>query len=62
MAKYFLESSAFLKRYKEEPGSDYVNNLFTNTSELLFLNLAIVEIRKVFFRLYKYRRNDITGN
>ena len=54
MPKYFLETSAFLKRYKEEAGSNIVNNLFNNRHELFYLNLAIIEIRKVFYRLRKY--------
>ena len=54
MPKYFLETSAFLKRYKNEAGSDIVNNLFNNRHELFYLNLAIIEIRKVFYRLRKY--------
>jgi hypothetical protein len=54
MPKYFLETSAFLKRYKDEAGSDIVNSLFINGHELFYLNLAIIEIRKVFYRLQKY--------
>ena len=54
MSKYFLESSAFIKRYKPEIGSDVVNNLFNNNNDLFYLNLAIIEIRKVFYRLWKY--------
>ncbi|OGV98466.1 MAG: hypothetical protein A2W75_09000 [Nitrospinae bacterium RIFCSPLOWO2_12_39_15] len=54
MPKYFLETSAFLKRYKDEAGSDIVNSLFINRHELFYLNLAIIEIRKVFYRLRKY--------
>lgn len=54
MPKYFLETSAFLKRYKTETGSDIVNSLFNNRQELFYLNLAIIEIRKVFYRLWKY--------
>ena len=54
MAKYFLDSSAFTKRYKEERGSDYINNLFGGGHELFYLNLAIVEVRKVFYRLRYY--------
>jgi predicted nucleic acid-binding protein len=54
MPKYFLESSAFIKRYKNEAGSDVVNSLFNNRHELFYLNLAIIEIRKVFYRLRKY--------
>ena len=58
MSKYFLESSAFIKRYKPEIGSDVVNNLFNNNNDLFYLNLAIIEIRKVFFRLLKYPLNQ----
>lgn len=54
MAKYFLESSAFVKRYKKEKGSDFVNKLFSEGHDLCYLNLAIIEIRKVFYRLYKW--------
>jgi len=63
MSKYFLESSAFTKRYKSETGSDLVNNLFNNNHDLFYLNLAILEIRKAFFRLWKYpeqQDNQIT--
>lgn len=54
MSKCFLETSAFLKRYKTETGSDVVNSLFNNRHDLFYLNLAIIEIRKVFYRLWKY--------
>jgi len=57
MAKYFLESSAFVKRYKKEKGSDFVNNLFIEGHDLFYLNLAIVEVRKVFYRLYLWPQN-----
>lgn len=63
MSKYFLESSAFTKRYKAEIGSDLVNNLFNNNHDLFYLNLAIIELRKVFYRLWKYpeqQENQIT--
>jgi len=62
MAKYFLESSALAKRYKQESGSNFVNSLFSGAHELFYLNLAIVEIRKVFYRLWKYPQileNDV---
>jgi predicted nucleic acid-binding protein len=58
MSKYFFESSAFIKRYKYETGSDVVNNLFKNNHDLFYLNLAIIEIRKVFYRLWKYPLNQ----
>lgn len=54
MSKYFLETSAFLKPYKNEAGSDVVSSFFNNRYELFYLNLAMMEIRKVFYRLWKY--------
>lgn len=54
MAKYFLESSALIKRYKQESGSDFVNSLFEDSHQLFYLNLTIIEIHKVFYRLRKY--------
>ena len=55
MANYYLETSAFLKRYKQEKGSNFVNQLIEdNPSSIFYLNLTIAEVSKVFFRLYKY--------
>lgn len=55
MANYYLETSAFLKRYKQEKGSNFVNQLIEdNPSSIFYLNLTIVEVNKVFFRLDKY--------
>jgi predicted nucleic acid-binding protein len=55
MATYYLETSAFLKRYKEEKGSHFVIQLIEKeASKIFYLNLTIAEISKVFFRLYKY--------
>ena len=54
MAKYFLNSSALTKRYKQESGSSFVNSLFEGAHELFYLNLAIIEVRKIFYRLCKY--------
>ena len=54
MSRYFIESSALIKRYKPEDGSQAVNDLFDGGNELFCLSLAIMEIRKVFYRLWKY--------
>ena len=55
MPNYYLETSAFLKRYKQEKGSNFVSQLIEdNSSSIFYLNLTIAEISKVFFRLYKY--------
>ena len=55
MAKYFLETTALVKRYKIESGSETVNYLFDNEPQNLFyLNLSIIEVRKTFYRLWRY--------
>ena len=55
MGHYFLESSALVKRYKQETGTAFIDRLFAEeTHELFYLNLAVIEIRKVFYRLWKY--------
>lgn len=61
MAKYFLESSALTKRYKHEAGTDFVSNLFSGAHQLFYLNLAVIEIRKVFYRL-RYYPQTIEGD
>ncbi|MBU0722237.1 type II toxin-antitoxin system VapC family toxin [Patescibacteria group bacterium] len=53
MSKYFLESSAFTKRYRPEDGSIFIDQLFEGEHTLFYLNLAILEVRKVIFRLWK---------
>lgn len=66
MAQYFLESSALAKRYKQETGTSFVNKLFLNPqNKLFYLNLAVVEIRKIFYRLWMYPQtfeNDVQIN
>jgi len=55
MANYYLETSAFLKRYKQEKGSAFVNQIIEDSSSVIFhLNLTLTEINRVFFCLYKY--------
>jgi len=58
MSKYFLESSAFTKRYKLENGSIFIDQLFEGAHTLFYLNLAIVEVRKVILRLWKNPLNQ----
>ena len=60
MANYYFETSAFLKRYKQEKGSNFVNQLIENIySSIFYLNLTIAEVSKVFFRLYKYPQGSV---
>lgn len=58
MQCYFFETSALVKRYKWEPGSDYVDGIFKNESTFYYLDLAVLEVRKAFYRLYKYPQNQ----
>lgn len=63
---YFLESSAFTKRYTRESGSNFMDQLFlSNNHTFFYLSIAYCEILKVFYRLYKYpqqNENKITEN
>ena len=62
MAKYYLDSSALTKRYKRtESGSNFVSNLFSGGHQLFYLNLAIIEVRKVFYRL-RHHPQSIEGD
>lgn len=54
MARYFIESSALIKRYKPENGSQVVNDLFKREGNLFCLSLTVMETRKLFYRLWKY--------
>lgn len=61
MAKYFLESSALAKRYHQEEGTDFVDSLFVGDDTLFYLNLAIIEVRKAFYRR-RYHPQNIEGD
>lgn len=61
MAEYFLDSSAFTKRYKREIGTDFINTLFVGGHRLFYLNLAILEVRKVFYRL-RHNPQSVEGD
>lgn len=59
MAKNFLETSAFIKRYKREKGTDFLNSLFqSEENQFYYLNLSIFEIRKIFYRLRYWPLNQ----
>jgi len=51
---YFLESSAFTKRYTRESGSYFMDELFLGNNQLFYLSISYCEILKVFYRIYKY--------
>jgi predicted nucleic acid-binding protein len=56
---YFLDTSALVKRYHLEPGSDRVNAIFDDTDSILVISeLAIVELASALQR--KRSRREIT--
>ncbi|MGE0537892.1 MAG: type II toxin-antitoxin system VapC family toxin [Pirellulales bacterium] len=61
MARYFLDSSALVKRYHHESGSSKVEQLFAGPgNRLLISRLALVEVRSSFARLV--REQVLTGS
>jgi hypothetical protein len=54
MARYFLDSSALVKRYHYESGTDAVESLFKRADNRFFISrLALVEVRSTFARLVR---------
>jgi predicted nucleic acid-binding protein len=54
MPRYFLDSSALVKRYHQESGTNLVEDLFRDSENRLFISrLAIVEIHSCFARLVR---------
>lgn len=54
MARYFLDSSALVKRYHDEAGSAQVASLFDAPGDRLFISrLAVVELHSSFARLVR---------
>jgi hypothetical protein len=54
MARYFLDSSALVKRYHLESGSVDVQGLFDSSSDRFFVSrLALVEVHSSFARLVR---------
>ncbi|MCG2789495.1 MAG: PIN domain-containing protein [Actinomycetia bacterium] len=51
---YFLETSAFTKRYTKEPGHECIDRIFSENNQLFYLSVTYCEIIKIFYRLYKY--------
>jgi hypothetical protein len=60
MARYFLDSSALVKRYHQESGSSDVEGLFQGPDSRFFISrLALVEVHSSFARLV--REGILTG-
>lgn len=57
--KVFFDSSAYAKRFVEEPGSGAVEELCRNASEILLSAIAVTEIARVLRRAR--REGRITG-
>ena len=56
MPRYFLDSSALIKRYHQESGTAQVAGLFNGSGNRFFISrLALVEIHSCFARLVKLR-------
>jgi predicted nucleic acid-binding protein len=54
MARYFLDSSALVKRYHQESGSANVDALFNASGNRCFVSrLALVETQSAFARLVR---------
>lgn len=55
MVTCFLDTSAFIKRYrKKEIGSEFISKIFNEPENfIIILNLTIVETIQTFYRLYK---------
>jgi uncharacterized protein len=54
MPRYFLDSSALVKRYHPEVGTSFVESLFDQaTNRFLISRLAIVELHSCFARLIR---------
>ena len=54
MPRYFLDSSALVKRYHQESGTPIVESLFAGQGNRLFISrLALVEVHSSFARLVR---------
>src|SRR3989338_11014361 len=59
---FFVESSALVKRYKNEPGSDYMDTIIgEHENRLFFLNITILEVQKLIHRLRFHPQSAHSG-
>ncbi|MEW6095537.1 MAG: type II toxin-antitoxin system VapC family toxin [bacterium] len=59
MVKYLIDTSALMKRYKVEKGSEKIKELFEESeNEKIIISIVIVEILHNFYRLH--REGEIT--
>jgi len=55
---YYLESSAFTKRYTREKGSIFIDKILLGNNRLFYLSITFCEVLKVFYGLYKYPQHN----
>lgn len=61
MAPFLLDTSALVKRYHDEPGTERVDDLLeTEGNEIYITSLTVIESVSAFRR--KYNRGDVTEN
>lgn len=58
--RIFFDSSAFVKRYVSEAGTEAVLNWCDRASEIALSGIALPEIVSVFCRLYREGRIDVS--
>jgi len=58
MAFYFLDTSALVKRYYDEPGTETVDRLVSSEMPTAISSLSVIETTSTFRR--KYNRDEIT--
>lgn len=61
MTVYYLDSSAWVKRYFEEPGSDWVDSLFGEDHLLSCSILGLIEVRATAARKHAAGAIDAVG-
>jgi len=60
MKNYYFDTSALVKLYHEESGTDKVENIFSSEdSTIIISEFAVVELYSTFYRLL--RMNEITN-
>lgn len=58
MGVYFFDTSALVKRYYEEPGTETVDGLIESNESVVISSLSIIETTSAFRR--KYNRDEMT--
>lgn len=56
MQNYYLDTSALIKLYREEPGTDEVERIFSSEeSAIIISELALVELYSALYRLLRMK-------